>query len=109
MTHGLVFSLTSADGDLLLIVATGELETTIRWQDNVFQGRVVCIRRAPHGVCVRALGLTALSLPALGLELRARDATDFEVLLRDGTVQWPRAEPQSATLAIRYRPQASPT
>jgi hypothetical protein len=87
---GLVFRVTVADEELLILLNTRERGGAVRWQDVDFEGRVVCLWRHAGGLTVRALGLLRLRAPSLAPALSAETAADFELRLgRDG-LRWPR-------------------
>jgi hypothetical protein len=99
--EGLVFSLGATQEEMLLVVASGEQPKPIRWDDNEFHGRVACLWRDGAALRIRVLGLVRLSVPSWTLELSSHRATDCELVLIDGAVQWPRAAMPESTLEIR--------
>ncbi len=78
------------------------------WGNIRFQGRLLYLRRQRDGrLRVRALGLRRLAAPELGLELKARAAVDFELLLADGLQSWPRGP--CAALEVMSHGAGSPS
>ncbi len=78
------------------------------WGNLRFQGRLLYLRRQRDGrLRVRALGLRRLAAPELGLELKARAAVDFELLLADGLQSWPRGP--CAALEVMSHGAGSPS
>src|SRR3546814_16593509 len=75
---------------MLLLLGAGGQAPVVRWSDISFCGRALCLRRNEEGLTVRALGLTRLPAPGWKLELEARQSVDFEPVLADGKVRWPR-------------------
>jgi hypothetical protein len=88
--NGLGFRTTSPREEMLLLLGAGGQAPVVRWSDVSFCGRALCLWRDEEGVTVRALGLTRLTAPGWKLKLEARQPVDFELVLADGEVRWPR-------------------
>jgi hypothetical protein len=87
---GLVFRVTVADEEILVLLNIGAQGGPVRWQGVDFEGRLACLWQHAGGLTVRALGLLSLRAPALMPALSAQTPADFDLrLARDG-LQWPR-------------------
>jgi Heparinase II/III-like protein/Heparinase II/III N-terminus len=89
-SDSLGFRITAPGEDSLLLISVAGGPGLVQWGDVSFQGRLLCLKRGKQGLRVRALGLERLTAPSWGLELAAHEPADFELLLKEGSVLWPR-------------------
>lgn len=90
--EALGFRITAPGEEMLLLLDSAESPSGLRVDDISFRGRLLCLHRGAQGLRVRALGLTHLSAPTWGLALSAAAPADFEVVMVDGSTQWPRGD-----------------
>lgn len=90
--EALGFRLRGPEEEMLLLIGSGDAAAPLSLAGITFRGRLLCLSHGPAGVRVRALGLERLSATDWDLELTAEEPNDFEAVLRDGSIHWPRGQ-----------------
>ncbi len=100
--EGLGFRITAPGEETLLLLGVAGEPKSLRWEDVGFQGRLLYLSRSPEGLRVRALGLERLTAPSWGIELTAQQPADFELLVTEGQILWPRGPCPLVTVESRH-------
>lgn len=88
--NGLGFHIASSEQEAILLLRHGEGSAEVLANGLTFDGRLLFLSDAPQGLQVRALGLRRLTAPRWSLQVSAEEPADFEVVIKDGVVDWPR-------------------
>jgi hypothetical protein len=87
---GLGFRVTAPRGEILVLKPSGLQTSDVRCAGVSFRGRLLCLLQDAEGLTIRALGMTRLTAPRWKLEMNADRPADFELVLTDGEIRWPR-------------------